>query len=409
MNRPTLDIKHLEMIVALAETPRVTEAAERLRITPSALSHRIREVERRLEVPLFMRVHKRLRPTPAADYLAQVAERLLADMRRAEDDVRKMARGVKHVVRLAVESYSAYHWLPDFLRYLREIEPDIGVEVVAAASRNTLSSLHERTVDLIIISGEINPAGIKLVPMFEDQLRFVMPPGHRLADRDYIEGADIVGEDFITYTRVPEPDREYERLFRPSNAYPNWIETVEVPEAIVEMVAAGLGTSVLAGWAVSAAIDSGRIVAAKVGAASAEDNDGYRFYRSRYHGVTDGEPPPATGIRTAGLGYRFEGDSQLQRPRRFAEGFSQSLRRLYYDAARRRARAGGIRSIVCRRCRRKLFVYRLLDDRYRHYQGSRRGAGAARARICRCAGLRRQRGCRQWRPEFYDRWRWRRY
>jgi LysR family transcriptional regulator for metE and metH len=137
--------------------------------------------------------------------------------------------------------------------------------VVAAASRNTLSSLHQRTVDLIIISGEINPAGIKLVPMFEDQLRFVMPPGHRLADKAYIEGADIVGEDFITYTRVPEPDREYERLFRPSNAYPNWIETVEVPEAIVEMVAAGLGTSVLAGWAVSAAIDSGRIVAARVG------------------------------------------------------------------------------------------------------------------------------------------------
>ena len=265
MDRPALDIKHLEMIVALADTPRVTEAAEKLRITPSALSHRIREVERRLEVPLFMRVHKRLRPTPAADYLAQVARRLLADMRRAEDDVRKMARGVKHVVRLAVESYSAYHWLPAFLRYLREIEPDVGVEVVAAASRNTLASLHERTVDLIIISGEVNPAGINLVPMFEDPLRFVMPPGHRLAGKDYIEGADIVGEDFITYTRVPEPDREYARLFRPSNAYPNWIETVEVPEAIVEMVAAGLGTSVLAGWAVATAIDSGRIVAANVG------------------------------------------------------------------------------------------------------------------------------------------------
>ena len=265
MDRPALDIKHLEMIVALADTPRVTEAAEKLRITPSALSHRIREVERRLEVPLFMRVHKRLRPTPAADYLAQVARRLLADMRRAEDDVRKMARGVKHVVRLAVESYSAYHWLPAFLRYLREIEPDVGVEVVAAASRNALASLHERTVDLIIISGEVNPAGINLVPMFEDPLRFVMPPGHRLAGKDYIEGADIVGEDFITYTRVPEPDREYARLFRPSNAYPNWIETVEVPEAIVEMVAAGLGTSVLAGWAVATAIDNGRIVAANVG------------------------------------------------------------------------------------------------------------------------------------------------
>ena len=265
MNRPVLDIRHLEMIAVLVETPRVTEAAEKLRITSSALSHRLREVERRLEVPLFLRVHKRLRPTPAADYLAQVAERLLSDLSRTEDDVRKMASGVRHVVRLAVEAYSAYHWLPAFLTRLRELEPDVGIEVVAAASRNPLASLHERAVDLVIVSGEVNPAGIDLRLLFDDELLFIMPPGHRLAGREYIEGSDIVGEDFITYTRVPEPDREYARLFRPSNAYPNWIETVEVPEAIVEMVAAGLGTSVLAGWAVASAIRSGRIVGARAG------------------------------------------------------------------------------------------------------------------------------------------------
>ena len=265
MNRPALDIRHLEMISVLLDTPRVTEAAEKLGVTPSALSHRLREVERRLEAPLFLRVHKRLRPTPAADYLAQVARRLLADMTRAEDDVRKMASGLRHVVRLAVESYSAYHWLPSFLTHLRKLEPDVGIEVVAAAARNPLASLHERSVDLIIVSGEVNRTGIDLQPLFDDELCFIMPCGHRLAGRDYIEGGDIVGEDFITYTRIPEPDREYARLFRPSNSYPNWIETVEVPEAIVEMVAAGLGISVLAGWAVEAAINSGRIVSAHVG------------------------------------------------------------------------------------------------------------------------------------------------
>ncbi len=271
MKRPLLDIKHLEMIAALSETPRVTEAAEKLRITPSALSHRIREVERRLEVPLFLRVNKRLRPTPAADYLAQVARRLLADMARAEDDVRKMASGLRHVVRLTVEAYSAYHWLPAFLTHLRELEPDVGIEVVAAASRNPLASLHERAVDLVVVSGEVSSIGVDLQLLFEDELRFIMPPEHHLAGKSSIEGSDIVGEDFITYTRVPEQDREYARLFRPSNSYPNWIETVEVPEAIVEMVAAGLGTSVLAGWAVRSAIDSGRIVAARVG------NEGIRI------------------------------------------------------------------------------------------------------------------------------------
>lgn len=265
MTSPILDLRHLQMIAMLAKTPRVTDAAERLGITPSALSHRIREAERRLDVPLFTRIQKRLRITPAAEYLAQIAERLLLDLARAEDDVRRMGRGVRHILRLAVESYSSYHWLPAFLRHLREKEPEIGVQVVAAAARNPVECLMDRTVDLVIVSGEYARAGSDLIHLFDDELLFIMAPDHRLAVRDYIDGPDIMGEDFITYTRIPEPDREYAKLFRPNDTYPNWTETVELPEAIVEMVAAGLGTSVLAGWAVEGSIRSKRIVGARVG------------------------------------------------------------------------------------------------------------------------------------------------
>lgn len=265
MKRPALDIRHLEMIAVLAQTPRITDAAEQLRVTPSALSHRIREMERRLGVPLFLRIHKRLRPTPAAEYLAQSARRLLNDLVRTEDDVQRMAQGVEHVIRLSVEAYSSYHWLPDFLRHLKAEMPECGVQVVAAAARNAMSCLSDRTVDLILVAGERARSGANLIHLFDDDLMFIMPPDHRLAQRDFIEGRDIVGEDFITYTRVPEPDREYARLFRPNDTYPNWTETVELPEAIVEMVAAGLGTSILSGWAVGESIRSGRIVAAKAG------------------------------------------------------------------------------------------------------------------------------------------------
>ena len=265
MKPPLLDLRHLQMIVKLAETPRVTDAAEGMGLTPSALSHRIREAERRLDVPLFSRVNKRLRMTPAAEYLAQIAERLLSELARAEEDARRMGQGVRHVIRLAVEAYSSYHWLPGFLRYLREHEPDVGLQVVAAAARTPVECLTDRTVDLVILSGQNGRAPMELIHLFDDELRFIMAPGHRLSGRACIEGADIVGEDFITYTRIPEPDREYAKLFRPNETYPNWTETVELPEAIVEMVAAGLGTSVLAGWAIQESIDSKRIVSARVG------------------------------------------------------------------------------------------------------------------------------------------------
>ena len=86
-------------------------------------------------MPLFSRSHKRLRMTAAAEYLAQVAERAIADLVRAEQDAERMGRGVRHVVRLAVEAYSSYHWLPRFLRHLKAQSPDTGIQVVAAAAR----------------------------------------------------------------------------------------------------------------------------------------------------------------------------------------------------------------------------------------------------------------------------------
>ena len=281
---PRLELRHLQLIRAIAERGRLTDAAEDLGLTPSALSHRIREAERRLGVVLFTRQHKRLRMTPAAEYLAEAAERLLSELARVEGDVMRMNRGVDHVVRLTVATYSSYHWLPAFLRSIVELEPGIEVQVVASAGREPSVALANRDVDVVITSGAQLPSGCRSWPLFDDELLFIMPTGHRHAARHFIEPQDVVGENFITTTKVPRPDQEFALFFRPSDNYPHWAATVEMPEAIVELVAAGLGTSILAAWAIQPAVTSGRIVTARLGASGlsvpwramvrAEDDDG---------------------------------------------------------------------------------------------------------------------------------------
>ncbi|CTQ63162.1 LysR family transcriptional regulator [Roseibium album] len=262
--KPLLDLRHLQLIQAIIETGRITDAAEKLGVTPSALSHRLREAERRLDVPLFTRMHKRLRKTPAAEHMAVVAERILTDLSRAEQDVRRMNAGIQHVVRLSVEAYSNYRWLPSFIRYLKARTDGIDLQIMAGARSNPLAGVQNRHIDIAVVSGNVTQAGLSAIPLFEDPLLYIMSPTHRLADRDFVEGYDIVGEPFITYTKVPEPDREFARLFRPTDSYPQWAATVELPEAIVELVASDLGTSVLSSWALQTALDEGRIVGARV-------------------------------------------------------------------------------------------------------------------------------------------------
>ena len=262
--KPLLDLRHLQLIRALDETGRITDAAEKLGVTPSALSHRLREAERRLDMPLFTRMHKRLRKTPAAEYMAVVAERILSDLSRAEDDVRRMNAGIEHVVRLSVEAYSNYRWLPAFIKFLKSRASGIDIQIMAGARSNPIAGVLNRHIDIAVMSGTVAQPGLSSVPLFTDPLLYIMAAGHRLAGRPYVEGNDIVGEQFITYTKVPEPDREFAQLFRPTESYPKWAATVELPEAIIELVASDLGTSVLSNWALQTALAEGRIVGAQV-------------------------------------------------------------------------------------------------------------------------------------------------
>ncbi len=261
MTGPRLDIRHLQMIRYLGRTGRVVDAADALGLTPSALSHRIKEAERRLGVPLFERMHKRLRMTAAAEYLANFSEEFLGELHLIEEEVRRMNAGIDHVVRLSVEHYSAFHWFPEFLVDFQETNRGIDIQIMAGGRKELLPSLLDRNVDIVISTDNGVRTTTQSKALFEDELVLVCAPGHALAKHKRVTAGDIEGQKFITFTKVPEPDQEFAKLFRAEGRYPNWMSTVELPEAIVELVAAGQGTSILSSWAMQPHVASGRIVA----------------------------------------------------------------------------------------------------------------------------------------------------
>lgn len=124
-------------------------------------------------------------------------------------------------------------------------------------------------------SSELNPstemdtspsrAGLSTPPMINTPSRSAklvkLPvPEHPLATEKSVLATDIEGQRFITFTKTPEPDQEFARLFRPERRYPVWTASVELPEAIIELVPADQGTSILAQWAVEPHVAAGRIM-----------------------------------------------------------------------------------------------------------------------------------------------------
>jgi LysR family transcriptional regulator for metE and metH len=264
MHQPKLDIRHLRMLQAMAQTGSVTRAAGMLNLTQSALSHQIREAERRLGVDLFVKGAGRMQMTPAGLILNDEAGRILDQLERAETAVENQGQGMRHTVRIGCGAYSAYRWLPRFMRAFQESAPDIDIEVVADATQRPLNALADRNIDIAVTSGTPSKAATRSLKLFRDELVLIMSPEHPLAEKPYVVAQDMADQVYISYSDIAEKGHEYDSFLKPAQVSYRKMVKVELTEAIVELVAAGFGVSILSRWAVSLYLQTGVLASAKV-------------------------------------------------------------------------------------------------------------------------------------------------
>lgn len=86
-----IELRHLRTLLALRETGSLVEAAERVHLTQSALSHQLKDLENRADSPLFVRKTRPVEFTRAGLRLLALADQILPEVRKAERDLARMA------------------------------------------------------------------------------------------------------------------------------------------------------------------------------------------------------------------------------------------------------------------------------------------------------------------------------
>lgn len=260
-----LEIRHWQMLKAISELGNVAQASDSLGISQSALSHRIAEAERRIGGKLFNKEGRRLKLTPAGTLITQTALQTLPALERAEADFEQNASLENQIVRLGVAAYSCYYWLPDFIQFVNQKASNLKIRLVASATQNPLTSLQHGSVDLVIAPGYLATPGVNQTPLFVDELVLVTPFEHLLSRKHFIEAHDLSEQQYYTYSQNVLPGFEYDRFIRPSGVIPQQIEVVEMTDAIIELINAGLGMSILSKWAVHVALQSKRVSCTQLG------------------------------------------------------------------------------------------------------------------------------------------------
>jgi LysR family transcriptional regulator for metE and metH len=241
---PRLDLRHLAMLRAIAESRSLADAAITLNLTPPALTHRLKEAERRLGCKLVERNHSPATFTESGHRLLLASRSILAELDRAEAEAGIADHAKRHTVRLSGSTLCGYGWLADLVCALEASHPTIDLEVVTDVAMDPIRALKKHAIELAVMPERTRDARLRNVPLYRDEMVAVVPRGHPLSSRGYVEIRDFVHETYVANSTTPEIGREYTRLFEPAGIRPKRVLQAGHVEAVLGVVRAGVGVTI---------------------------------------------------------------------------------------------------------------------------------------------------------------------
>src|SRR5690606_33246778 len=252
-----LEIRHLETLSAIRDSGSLQEAAERLHVTQSALSHQLRDLEVRLQVQLLNRRTRPARLTTAALRILALADDILPRVRAAERDLQRLAAGRTGRLHVAIDCHSCFQWLMPALDAFRQQWPDVTLDLSAAFSFAPLPALLRGDLDVVITSDPQDDADVHYAPLFRSELILAVASQHPLAQYRYVEPVQLADQVLITYPVERSRLDVFTQFLEPADVEPAAVRQAELTPMIVQLVASQRGVTALPNLALTEYLNQG--------------------------------------------------------------------------------------------------------------------------------------------------------
>ena len=303
-----VELRHLKTLSALRDADSLVEAAERVHLTQSALSHQIKDLEDRLNCSLFIRKTKPICFTSAGQRLLTLADEILPMIRNTERDIARLAGGEAGRLNLCIECHSCFDWLMPTIDHFRQHWPEVELDLSSGFSFQPLPALARGDLDLVITSDPEPRNGITYIPLFTYESRLAISKQHRLMARRFIHPEDLAQETLITYPVEHQRLDIFNHFLDEADVEPHTIRTAELTVMMLQLVASGRGVAALPNWALHEYIQREYIASKPLGekgvwctlfAAIRDDQKDAEFMVDFLNTAKDVSFRNLTGIKTA--------------------------------------------------------------------------------------------------------------
>jgi DNA-binding transcriptional LysR family regulator len=257
-----MTLQQLETFFWTVKLGSFAAAAERLHATQSAVSMRVRELERALCVELFDRTHRAARLTPKGRELMDYASRILDLSTELEHRI-GAPEAISGVVRFGVAEVVTTTWLPRLITVIAERYPNVRLEIEEALTAELMASLHQAELELVLAPGHTRTLDLSTLSLGTVDFQWMAVPSLGLGDQTYspheLAEYPIIGmkESSFHYAAL-------EDWFMSEHARCRYLARCKSVAVAASMTMAGMGVSYLPVRSYRQEIEQGRLAIVNV-------------------------------------------------------------------------------------------------------------------------------------------------
>ncbi|GAA5784569.1 LysR family transcriptional regulator [Chitiniphilus shinanonensis] len=211
-----MNLRQIELALAVAEEENFTRAAQRCHIVQSALSHQVARLEETLGAQLFERGARRTRLTPAGQVFVPAARRLLHEAQRLKEEVAAVGGQVRGTLSVGVISALTVLEPVDLLADFHQRHRQVDVRLQMGMSETMMADVREHRLDIAFVGlwPDERIEGLQSRLLEEEALVAVVWQGHPLARLGEVCLAQLAAEPLVDYYTGSGARRQTDEAFR---------------------------------------------------------------------------------------------------------------------------------------------------------------------------------------------------
>lgn len=253
-----MTLQDLRYLLALVEHQHFGRAATTCGVSQPTLSIQVRKLEDLLGVVLFERTNKTVAPTAACLGMIGHARAAVAETEAMLAVAKNMRDPLAGRFRLGIIPTLAPYLLPLIFAPLRDALPALEVEPWEDQTMAILERLRAHELDAILLATEVDGLDLASRPLFEEPFLAALPPEHPLAGGDVVAEADLT-RDILVLADGHCLREQTLAACGNSGALGGALRASSL-STLINMVAAGYGTTLIPGLAAGAAQDAGIVL-----------------------------------------------------------------------------------------------------------------------------------------------------